>query len=66
MKDRGERPQRKPIKGKYEEPRHWDGRSALFVPLARHDPSGPTASVKNWLKAQHKPHQVSRRAMLHE
>ena len=45
------RPQRRPIKGKYGEPQHWDGLSALFVALARRDPSGLTASEKGWLRA---------------
>lgn len=46
----GKRPQRKPIKGKYGEPQHWDGLSALFVILAQRDPSGLTASEKDWLR----------------
>jgi class 3 adenylate cyclase/5-methylcytosine-specific restriction endonuclease McrA len=47
----GKRPQRKPIKGKYGEPQHWDGLSALFVVLAQRGPSGLTTSERDWLKA---------------
>jgi 5-methylcytosine-specific restriction endonuclease McrA len=46
----GKRPQRKPIKGKYGEPQHWDGLSALFVVLAQHNGNGLTTSEKEWLK----------------
>jgi hypothetical protein len=46
-----ERPQRKPIKGKYGEPQHWDGLSTVFVVLARRDPVELSASEKAWLKA---------------
>jgi 5-methylcytosine-specific restriction endonuclease McrA len=46
----GTHPQHKPIKGKYGEPQHWDGLSALFVLLAERDPKGLTASEKEWLK----------------
>lgn len=42
--------QRKPIKGKYGEPQHWDGLSALFLILAQRDRSGLTASERDWLK----------------
>ncbi len=45
-----ERPQRKPIKGKYGEPQYWDGLSSVFVILAQRDPVGLTASEKEWLK----------------
>jgi hypothetical protein len=45
-----ERPQRKPIKGKYGEPQHWDGLSCVFVILAQRDPGGLTSSEKEWLK----------------
>jgi 5-methylcytosine-specific restriction endonuclease McrA len=45
------RPKRKPIKGTYGEPQHWDGLSALFVALAQSDSVGLTASEKGWLKA---------------
>lgn len=44
------RPQRKRINGKYGEPQHWDGLSALFVLLAQRDPSELTVSEKDWLK----------------
>jgi len=50
MKKWAERPQRKPIKGKYGEPQHWDGLSGLFVILAQRDPIGLTASEKDWLR----------------
>jgi HNH endonuclease len=50
MKEWGERPQRKPIKGKHGEPQHWDGLSSLFVVLAQRDPSGLTVSERDWLK----------------
>jgi 5-methylcytosine-specific restriction endonuclease McrA len=40
----------KPIKGKYGEPQHWDGLSALFVVLAERDPSVLTSSERDWLK----------------
>jgi 5-methylcytosine-specific restriction endonuclease McrA len=46
----GKRPQRKPIKGKYGEPQHWDGLTALFVVLAQRDRSGLTLSERDWLK----------------
>jgi 5-methylcytosine-specific restriction endonuclease McrA len=49
MAEFSKRPQRKPIKGKYGEPQHWDGLSALFVMLAQRDPS-LNASEKGWLK----------------
>jgi hypothetical protein len=45
-----ERPQRKPIKGKYGEPQYWDGLSSVFAILAQSDPDGLTASEKEWLK----------------
>ncbi|SRR5579875_280325 len=54
MKKWGERPQRKPIKGKYGEPQHWDGLSALFVVLAEQDVSTLSASERGWLKALRK------------
>jgi 5-methylcytosine-specific restriction endonuclease McrA len=50
MKKWGERPQRKPIKGKYGEPQYWDGLSGLFVILAQRDLVGLTASEKSWLR----------------
>src|SRR5712691_8605275 len=45
------RPQRKPIKGRYGEPQHWDGLSTLFVVLAERDRGALTASERDWLKA---------------
>jgi hypothetical protein len=33
----GKRVIRNPIKGKYGEPQHWDGLSALFIVLAHRD-----------------------------
>jgi 5-methylcytosine-specific restriction endonuclease McrA len=46
----GKRVMRKPVKGKYGEPQHWDGLSSVFVILAQRDPVGLTASEKGWLK----------------
>ncbi|HLF71785.1 MAG TPA: HNH endonuclease [Dehalococcoidia bacterium] len=46
-----ERSKPKPVKGKYGEPQHWDGFSALFVLLARRAPETLTMSEKGWLKA---------------
>lgn len=46
----GKRIIRKPIKGKYGEPQHWDGLSALFVVLAERDPSVLTSSERDWLR----------------
>jgi 5-methylcytosine-specific restriction endonuclease McrA len=42
---------RKPVKGKYGEPQHWDGLSTLFVMLAGRDPDGLTTAEKDWLNA---------------
>ena len=41
----------RPVKGKYGEPRHWDGLASLFVVLARQSPSSLTASERLWLRA---------------
>jgi 5-methylcytosine-specific restriction endonuclease McrA len=41
---------RKPIKGKYGEPQHWDGLSSVFVILAVKNRVGLSASEKGWLK----------------
>jgi hypothetical protein len=41
---------RKPVKGKYGEPQHWDGLSGVLVILAQHDPVGLTASDRGWLR----------------
>ena len=51
MDEWSKRPQRKPIKGKYGEPQHWDGLSSVFMVLAQRDSAGLTASEKDWLKA---------------
>ncbi len=45
------RPKRKPIKGKYGAPLHWDGLSILFTVLAQRDASELSASERQWLKA---------------
>jgi hypothetical protein len=55
MSEFSKRPQRKPVKGKYGEPQHWDGLSSVFIVLARRDPDGLTVSEKGWLKALTKP-----------
>jgi 5-methylcytosine-specific restriction endonuclease McrA len=49
--DRQKRHPHKPIKGKYGEPQHWDGLSALFLALAERKASALTSSEKGWLKA---------------
>jgi hypothetical protein len=41
----------KPIRGKYGEPKNWDGLSSLFVYLAKRDPSNLKQTEKEWLKA---------------
>lgn len=41
---------RKPVKGKYGEPQHWDGLSGVFVILAQRDQGGLTVSDKAWLR----------------
>jgi hypothetical protein len=46
-----ERPTRKPIKGKYGEPQHWDGLSILFVTLAERSHASLTAGERGWLGA---------------
>ena len=38
------------VKGKYGEPKHWDGLSSLFVVLARETPDGLTALGRRWLR----------------
>lgn len=45
-----ERSLRKPVKGKYGEPQHWDGLSGVFLILAQRDQVGLTASDKAWLR----------------
>jgi hypothetical protein len=42
------------VKGKYGEPRHWDGLSSLFVVLARQNPTSLTSSERAWLCALEK------------
>jgi 5-methylcytosine-specific restriction endonuclease McrA len=44
------REQRKPVKGKYGEPQHWDGFSHLFVLLATRNESALTSGERQWLK----------------
>jgi len=41
----------KPIKGKYGEPKTWDGLSNIFVMLANRNLTTLTESEKNWLRA---------------
>jgi hypothetical protein len=41
----------KPVKGKYGEPKHWDGLSSLFVVLARQPGTRLRGNEKNWLLA---------------
>jgi hypothetical protein len=50
MSEFSKRPQRKPIKGRYGEPQHWDGLSTLFVILAERNPSILSATERLWLK----------------
>jgi len=45
-----QREKRKPIKGKYGEPQHWDGLSHLFVILANRNQSAHTTGEREWLK----------------
>lgn len=45
------RPTRKPIKGKYGEPQHWDGLASVFVVLAERNPATLTAGERDWLRA---------------
>ena len=39
------------VKGKYGEPKHWDGLASLFVVLARQSPASLTASERLWFRA---------------
>jgi hypothetical protein len=39
------------VKGKYGEPQHWEGFSALFVLMIRDDRSGVTRSEMEWYRA---------------
>lgn len=45
------RKQRRPIKGKYGEPQHWDGLSLFFLVLATRNRSALTTGEKAWVKA---------------
>jgi 5-methylcytosine-specific restriction endonuclease McrA len=45
------RPMRKPIKGKYGEPQHWDGLASVFVMLADRNMATLTGSERDWLTA---------------
>jgi len=40
----------RPVKGKYGEPRYWDGLASLFVVLSRENASRLTSSERVWLK----------------
>jgi hypothetical protein len=44
-----------PVKGRYGEPQHWDGLSALFVMLAKRDPATLTPNEREWLRAMQSP-----------
>ena len=46
-----QRAMRKPVKGKYGEPQHWDGLSSFFVMLTERDATRLTAAEKGWLRA---------------
>lgn len=41
---------RRPVKGKYGEPGHWDGLSTLFVMLVERERETASASELDWLK----------------
>ncbi len=41
----------KPVKGKYGEPRHWDGFSSVFAVLAERHANALTPGQRGWLKA---------------
>jgi hypothetical protein len=45
------RPRRKPIKGKYGEPQHWDGLTSLFLTLAKRHQDALTAEDRSWVNA---------------
>ena len=38
------------VKGKYGEPKHWDGLSALFIILLEREPDNASATERDWLK----------------
>jgi hypothetical protein len=46
-----QRQKRRPIKGKYGEPKDGDGLTSVFVMLADRDPARLTADEREWLKA---------------
>lgn len=46
-----QRDKRKLIKGKYGEPKHWDGFSSLFVVLAKRNSAALTTADSSWLNA---------------
>ncbi len=52
-----QREKRKPIKGQYGEPQHWDGLSQLFVLLASRNTSALTTGERQWLKTLGAPQQ---------
>jgi hypothetical protein len=41
----------RPVKGKYGEPKHWDGLASMFIVLAREAPARLSASERLWLRA---------------
>jgi 5-methylcytosine-specific restriction endonuclease McrA len=47
----GARAAEKPVRGKYGEPQHWDGLSALFVMLAQREPAALTTGERDWLRS---------------
>jgi hypothetical protein len=51
MEEWEKRKKRKPIKGKYGEPKDWDGLASVFVMLAERNPAKLTVDVRDWLKA---------------
>jgi 5-methylcytosine-specific restriction endonuclease McrA len=46
-----QRQKHNPVKGKYGEPRDWDGLASVFVMLAERHPTLLTAGEREWLKA---------------
>lgn len=57
-----ERPKPSPVKGKYGEPQHWDGLTALFVVLAERNMKNLTPVERDWLRAIKKPCRMRNRA----
>jgi hypothetical protein len=45
----------RPVKGKYGEPKDWDGLSSLFIMQVERTPQGATASEREWLRALRSP-----------